>query len=424
MKIPFLNWTEEQNFSDEAKSLFNESGECYKASAYRAALLFSFLGFQTVLKDRILESRTPKNYQSGEWSQLQNTLLEDDSWDATVIKIVNNKKKPIFSLNDDLINQYMYWKNRRNDCAHAKGNEIGDAHVEAYWLFLKSNSMKFRVNGSKEYILEQIKEFYDPNITAPNASINPLVSQIPHSIDRKDLQIFFQDLKDITADKNFNDFTLLDSNKSSVWFALLDLDYYPKEIIKFLILDENDSYAIELIDLNPNYVKNFQGESSFIRSMWNKFCSANDYRILLNLIKNNLIPPEELDECYTHMFNNVDSDLFSKKSNWEPFNELELEILKGTNFFNLFYTQAFKENRISGDFNWGNRNRYLVTKYIEEFQMDYDIALAIKNCEHKNYPPRYLNRWINDFFKQHSEIEDKYKELLLSGIPEELNIFE
>ncbi|ATH71780.1 hypothetical protein [Bacillus altitudinis] len=420
MKIPFLKWTEEQNFSEEAKSLFNESGECYKASAYRAALLFSFLGFQTVIKDRILEARTPKNYKDGEWSQLQKSLLDDDSWDAAVITIVNNKKKPIFSLNEDLINQYMYWKNRRNDCAHAKGNEVGDAHVESYWLFLKSNSLKFRVNGSKDYILEQIKEFYDPNLTPPNASINPLVSQIPHSIDRKDLEGFLQDLKEITA----SSFTILNSNKSSVWFELLDLEYYSKEIIKFLMLKENEPFAIAIINLNPNYVKYFQGESSFIRSMWNNFYSPNDYRILLNLIKNNLIPLEELEECYTHMFNHVESDLFSENSVWGPINELELEILKDTNFFNLFYTKAFKESHISRDFNWGNRNKYLVIKYIEEFQMDYDIALVIKDCEHRNYPPIHLNKLLIDFFKQHSEIEDKYKELLLPEIPEESNMLE
>lgn len=417
MKIPFLNWTEEQNFSDEAKSLFNESGECYKASAYRAALLFSFLGFQTVLKDRILESRTPKNYQSGEWSQLQNTLLEDDSWDATVIKIVNNKKKSIFSLNDDLINQYMYWKNRRNDCAHAKGNEIGDAHVEAYWLFLKSNSMKFRVNGSKEYILEQIKEFYDPNITPPNASIKPLVSQIPHSIDKKDLESFFQDLKEITASKNYS-FTILDSNKSSVWFELLDLDYYSKEIIKFLILKENDSFAAHLISLNPSYVMNFQGENSFIRYMWNKFSHENDYKILLNLIKNNLIPNEELEECFTYMFENVESALFSiQDSFYEPFNEFEIDILKNTSFFEIFYSLAFKQMRIGGDFNWGNRNKHLVIRYLEEFKMDNTIAVALNNCKSALYPPWHLNSLLNDFFERNSEEEDKYNELLHTGNP-------
>lgn len=51
MKLKFEEWLVEQEIDKdtEVNDLFLEGITCYKASAYRAALLFSFLGFQTVI---------------------------------------------------------------------------------------------------------------------------------------------------------------------------------------------------------------------------------------------------------------------------------------------------------------------------------------------------------------------------------------
>ena len=42
MRLRFSEWLESQEMEDEARDLFSESVKCYKASAYRAALLFHF----------------------------------------------------------------------------------------------------------------------------------------------------------------------------------------------------------------------------------------------------------------------------------------------------------------------------------------------------------------------------------------------
>lgn len=290
-----------------------QSVECYKASAYRAALLFSFLGFQTIIKERILDAKTPGNYEDKEWAEIQQEFRDEDSWDKKVIAAVQNKKKPIFHLNDDLYRQYFYWKDRRNDCAHAKGNIIDEAHVQAFWLFLQSNFMKFRVNGSKEYIIQQIKDFFNPTLTPPSAPIDPIIKQIPHSIGTNEAEIFFEELIDITT--NFYvDGKRLDTNKEILWeriFKFLDIVYIDI-LVKLLVKESNRFLTEEIILSYPQVLQFFYREEAFIRSMWKNFKTGGDYITYLDLLRYNLIPDDQLEESFDHMLNNVRSDIFEK----------------------------------------------------------------------------------------------------------------
>ncbi|QHZ46365.1 hypothetical protein [Bacillus sp. NSP9.1] len=415
MRNPFLEWVESQKFGDEANILFNESIECYNAAAYRASLLFSFLGFQTVLKDRILEAKSPDNYSESEWSTYQKKFLNDDNWDKEVIKAVQNKKKPIFSLNDDLYDQYFYWKNRRNDCAHAKGNMIGGAHVEAFWFFLQSNSLKFRVNGSKDYMLERIKDYFDPSLTPPNTSIEPIILQIPQSIDQPDLISFFEDLINLTKSATFSDYIEVEGKKTPLWEGLLKYlnDAYLKILIKFLTRDEFRSFTLSIFRQAPNLIKHFSGEKTFIRSTWKSFRDISDYKIFIELVKNNLIPTTEMEESILHMFQNVDTEIFDMDV-WfiEPIEELDVMILKGIGFFELFYKKAFDDYKISTSFEWGNRNKYLVLYYLKNFNMDITVAKAIQAARKALFPPKRLLPLIREFFNKNPEKEEEYNKLI------------
>lgn len=46
MRLHIESWVEERQFSIEVNNLFEESAKCYKAAAYRAALLFHSLLFK------------------------------------------------------------------------------------------------------------------------------------------------------------------------------------------------------------------------------------------------------------------------------------------------------------------------------------------------------------------------------------------
>jgi len=60
MQLPIINFVESHNFQNEAEELFYEAARCYRAKAYRAAFVFSYLGFLMVLKYRVLEADRPE----------------------------------------------------------------------------------------------------------------------------------------------------------------------------------------------------------------------------------------------------------------------------------------------------------------------------------------------------------------------------
>jgi hypothetical protein len=60
-------WITEQDFPEEATNLLDEGITCYKAGAYRAGLLFSYLGFEKVIKNRLLDAKRPDNVPEGAW---------------------------------------------------------------------------------------------------------------------------------------------------------------------------------------------------------------------------------------------------------------------------------------------------------------------------------------------------------------------
>jgi len=82
MRLPFEEWLQDQTLPTPAKELFSEAIICYKASAYRAALLLSYLGFQTTVRDRVLRGRQPSNLSDTQWNKIQSDVRNDDTWDS------------------------------------------------------------------------------------------------------------------------------------------------------------------------------------------------------------------------------------------------------------------------------------------------------------------------------------------------------
>jgi hypothetical protein len=67
-------WLEKQTLSNESRSCFEESFICYKVGAYKAALLFGYLGFLSTIRDRILQSRPPQGVLEKRWTEIQNKV--------------------------------------------------------------------------------------------------------------------------------------------------------------------------------------------------------------------------------------------------------------------------------------------------------------------------------------------------------------
>lgn len=412
MRLRFSDWLDNQEMEDEAKDLFAESVKCYKASAYRAALLFSYLGFQTVIKHRMLSSKTPEGYQDSQWGHIQKELQKDDTWEKNIIKVIRDKKKPAFKLSEDLCEQYIYWKNRRNDCAHAKGNAIDYPHVESFWLFIESNLPKFVVNGGRAHIVEQIKNYLNPSITPSGTDVGPIIKQVPFAVELIEYKEFLGELLKITKGNNRNfSFMFLDKPLILVWSEMFVL---PEDRTKILIdfLIDNRKFTFSLLRKNPNLIKYFHKEFVYLRSLWKEdFSLAVDYEIFIMMIQNNLIPEDQLDELFSRMFNKVPSDIFSENPFEKKIDEVQKMFLKEKGFFDKFYNLAFKSEKIARDFNWGNRNKELVLYYLGNFELDSTIVEALNNALTTSYPPRHLREDLRGFYRLNKQLWEAHKDI-------------
>ncbi|KOR78365.1 hypothetical protein AM232_07745 [Bacillus sp. FJAT-21352] len=408
MRIRFEEWLDEQEIDIEANDLFKESIICYKASAYRAALLFSFLGFQTIIKHRVINSKPAKDYSEGEWNHLKKELRNDDKWDKLIIDAIQSKKKPIFNLTEDLREQYLFWKNRRNDCAHAKGNTISSPHVEGFWLFIQSNLAKFVVNGGMKFILQEIKNHFDPARTPIGTPVEPIIRQIPFTIEKIDYNDFLLELKDFSLNhRSKSVYKIFDKNIANMWFQLFILqDSYCEIIVDFLVKEL--TFCLEIIRGKPEIVQYFYDKETFIRMLWKKdFSVPDDYKAFIELLRHNLIHKSQLSEAFEHIFNTLDAVAFDEDAWWlevnEQINELDKLVLIASGFFTKFNTLAFESERIRYNFKWANRNKCLVTYYIKQFGLDETIVTAINNALTASNPPFKLRDELMYFYKKNQQ---------------------
>ncbi|QDZ98960.1 hypothetical protein D0439_10090 [Lysinibacillus fusiformis] len=410
MKIQQEIWLEGQSFVEETRELFLEGIKCYKAGAYKASLLFSYLGLQSIIKNRVMESDKPDGYAQTEWDHKKRDLIHDDeTWEKKVQELVKNKTKPVFKLSQDVYDQYFYWKDRRNDCAHAKGNYISYPHVEAFWLFVQSNNQKFFVNGGKDFILKQLQDHYDLSKTPPNLDVSPIISKIPQAIEKADYHNLLESIESLTLQDSKTK-----HKKMEIWSAIANVPELAKDFVEYLKADSKSEFSLYLFRREPRLISMFNGESTFIRKTWMKFNSEfYDYYIFIEMIRNSLIPIEQQEELYKRMFNKVSSDAF-EFDNWiidEEIKEVDRMLLDSSGFFNMFYKIAFEDRKIVTDFNWGNRNKGLVSYYLKYFDLDYVIVSAINRSFIATYPPIHLKSEIIDFYNENPHIKQKHNEI-------------
>ena len=111
MKLPFETWVREHSPTPEARVAFNEAVSTYKTGAYRAALVFSYVGMGLCLRLRLLSATCPTEFPQGRWSEIQRNLNDENKWDATVFDCTQMKApKDVFFVEDDLRIQMKYWE--------------------------------------------------------------------------------------------------------------------------------------------------------------------------------------------------------------------------------------------------------------------------------------------------------------------------
>ncbi|HCE57095.1 MAG TPA: hypothetical protein DER09_04650 [Prolixibacteraceae bacterium] len=385
MQLKIENWIVEQKLSRKVTPLFDEAIKSYKASAYKASLLFSYLGFMTILKERIIKSQLPPGIPQGMWDQLKIDVQNRESWDKKVFESTQiHRPAVIFPISDTIKREVVYWKDRRNDCAHFKHEKIDYHHVESFWSFLETNLSKFAVNGGKASLLRKLKNHFDRSITPLDQEINPLIIEIESAVEINELQIFYSEIETELDE-------IWEPNHFIVYGAILD--YYNNQIADELIdyLKVDDNRLISFIRSYPDKIQFLNLHQEFIRDLWyNKLFSnsADDFKVYTGLLQNNLIRPQDIEEANQRVVDRLGTqtpDTYSKV------------ILEQNGFYGILRNRIFPEGGIFA-FATANRLTQLIIHYVENFDLDEGIVRAICDTFTNPYKPNTLQDRLRTYF--------------------------
>ncbi len=408
----FETWILSQGLSAESKRLFVEAKKCYHNEAFSAALLFSHLLFSNIIRERITTAKAPVGFDGTHWRTIQDKANGPDIWDKAVLEaLVQIKPAPVFILSEDIRLQIRFWKDRRNDCAHAKDSHIEAAHVRTFLFFLRTNLSKIVVNGSKDSLIEKIKVHYDPSRTKPGVNPDYLVSDIANAVLATELPNFFTTI--------FNELKSDDSSLTFV-FGTKNINFYNfsnrvfeiatqnvRDACSIFIL-KNESRAFKFLRLHPSKVQILNGFPTLTRKLWHDELfklSKKDIPLLVSIISEKLI--DESD--YPELFEIVYSRARSFKS--EPHEDI---LLKNIGFY------KFLKQKITGDlfenFVYANSKASLVIKYLEVNVIDEEIAVAIYEGFNSSNYAWDVATGLNNLFESNADKKAEYLKFVTAGI--------
>ncbi|MEM6736113.1 MAG: hypothetical protein AAF620_08600 [Bacteroidota bacterium] len=383
MKISFEDWIDKKPFSENVKALFKEAVICYRNNTYRASLLFSYLAFLTIIKEVIIKSAAPTGINESRWSSIIRKLQNEKEWEATVFEEIINSSNPIFNMNEDLRQQVKYWKDRRNDCAHFKPNEIASHHTESFWSFVRSNLSKITVEGGKESLLNKFEIHFDPTFTPPNANFDSLITEIDDAVDSIDLNNFWDEL--IQRVDNFGIIFYHYSTINNVLNKVLELcsDSTKENLVNYLKGKNKDLVTVALF---PDKIHYFNYSPTDIREIWRTRIWQHDqtaFTVYGTLLRNNLIPKNQITEAHQYIIDH------GKER--RPDDEATHYALAGSGFGDILF-KIIKDNRLEDWYNWVQPRADMLAYYFEKYPLRDESVEII--CE--MYTRSRYSHWLGE----------------------------
>ncbi len=404
MKIHIELWIEDRKFSRKVNMLFNESVICYKHGAYRASLLFSYLAFITYIKEVLIQSNNPNPSNLGRWTNIQNEIQNDDKWESRIFEELTNSSNPIFDIKEDLRQQIKYWKDRRNDCAHFKSNDIEAHSVETFWSFLKSNLNKITVEGGKASLIKKFEIHFDHTLTPPNSNFDHLIQEIQSAVDFSDFESFLDELSNKIDPIGFYDNDI--TNIQNKIFELCP-DELKEKLSDYL---KNKKLDLEFISKKTDKINFIQYSASEIRQIWKtRIFKASNYHHLFDiytaLLRNDLIPTEQLEEALTHLF-----DKYEQTKHSMPHDSLIKSQLAVPLLGEIIFKKAIKDDDLNS-FMWVNSKCDFIAFYVEKYPLKKDTVDSLCRMVTRANYSYWLETKIESIFSENTSLKDKFNEI-------------
>lgn len=417
MRLPFEQWLQSQNFPEEALAIVEEGIKCYKIGAYRASFLMSYYFLLKVLKHRLEHAKDsrPDSVSLKTWQDLLIKIQDDSAWDQTVFETTQWKesdgRSKIYLINNDLREDMVYWRRKRNDCAHTKDNIISYPHVEAFWLFIQSNLQKFIVNGGREGLLNKIEKHFDSKYTKPGQDYKFIIEQIPFVVKESELSNLLKDIDTIL--KNQSSYMYIEDKEDVYYSFWRDIAFSPNRSVNegFIDFITSDSETfIDFITVYPEKLLSCLEKEEMIRHFWKELFfgrgvgnSEGFWDLALILLNNNIIPEDERNPFVRKL---------ALQGNKAELNEEQITALRKYGFFGHIKEYLFVSDRLTqlhNGYNNANSNATFIIFYLKHEPIDDVVVACLNSLLYGMRYGRFLD-FFEDFLKKNPSFSDTFKE--------------
>lgn len=352
MRLFIEEWAE-KNLSEIGIEIMKEATLCYKVGAYRSAFLMSYLSFKQTIRDRILEfeSKVPESIKDQDkWEQeIISKLNDDDKWETSINEIVNASvpnsggiKSKIFCFSnvEEIKSGYMYWKNIRNSCAHAKEKKIDCATVEQFWNYMQDDLPEYYILGGEKYLTNKLYNCYKFFDSTGKEEIKTVLKRIAAFYKSNVKKCFFE------LEKNDKNMFLITEKNSKFWDEVYNYPETKKGCIDFLY--EQEYYFLSWFKEYPSVLNEIGNDhGNFIQKISKEmlqngglaFDGVLFWKILYYILSKNanLVDLKELtsNRANFKLIKHLEEDL--KKAG------IDMYIFKKYRVFNLFINNAGKD---------------------------------------------------------------------------------
>lgn len=410
MKLKIEDWVVNNKFSENINLLFGDATICYKAGANRASLLFSYLGFLTILKERMLGANVPALFPPGQWNDILHKLRNEDEWEKAIFEATQvrerytqgtnvKEKDAIFAINENLRLQIHFWKDRRNDCAHFKHNAIEGHHVESFWSFIQSNLPKITVEGGMQTLINKIRDHFNPILTAPEKEYDQLVKEIETSIDAYKLGEFWETF--LKLDEFEFD---MGTSRKLIVAKSFEINSPKTNEALLEILNSNKSLRRSFLNSHPEKIVYLNLNEQEVRKFWQIEIHDmyNPLKTYVALLRNNLIPDAEIPDAHEAMV------LKLKSYEVEPH---EHHVLLVGNFFDAVKKKIFNNQKFE-EFLWVNGRADLIAGIIKNYPAEKDTIARLCYIYGLDTNSNWLLERFANIFTPDAALTTEYKSVI------------
>lgn len=406
MRVQFEEWVKENLISEDAKNLFFESVSCYRIGAYRSAFIMSYIGFQNILRQRILDAKIrPNGITEENWNTICSKLRDEDTWDAEVSNAVKRSApNNIFLIPASTVAIYEAFRCIRNICAHGKSGNVSYYQIEHLWSFIQDNYTNFVINGSKQGMIKMIEDHYNTSLTAVGTESTYIIENIKIGIKIDEMKDFLEALYRMCIDeKPYGDEFSNEWRQIEIWDKLMKetTQEIQEAIISFMKACHADRID-NFITRYPETKDMFLADEQFVRRLWKDIIFSNWSKskdgtwIILDKIID-MIPEMEKEDFNREFYKYIGKNFPVDRK----------EILSKTDYFTRLKKSLFSPDVYKYPFTYENANKnvsYMIS-YVKEFGFDKENVTIINALIGKEEYGRFI-----DFIYRYLEQDDNWDE--------------